>query len=144
MPGLHFELLWNLDPWTEGAGEVEGTVLVYHKLAVALHLITDNLISLPTCRAAKIFLLYLCKIWAWHAIVSKRKISAEVNVSTVFSKAFRRLKFMDVAEEGDRLCLSSLELRDRTWASLFPKIIPVQDRLGLDVLCWVIYWPESD
>lgn len=46
MPGLHFELLWNLDSWMEGAAEVGGTVLVYHKLAAALYLITDNLISL--------------------------------------------------------------------------------------------------
>lgn len=30
----------------EAAEEVGGVVLVYHKLAAALHLITDNLISL--------------------------------------------------------------------------------------------------
>lgn len=46
MPGMHFELLWNLDPWMEAAGEVGGTVLVCRKLAAALHLITEDLISL--------------------------------------------------------------------------------------------------
>lgn len=46
MTGIHFELLWNLDPWMEAAGEVGGIVLVYHRLAAALQLITEDLLSL--------------------------------------------------------------------------------------------------